>query len=233
MGLFAVGNILLKLKRSKLARPFRASWLSVILGLAGVVAALIGNAVLNPSYLAVFLEFLFPALIVVGFMLERIALFETGLFLIHSIMATLSTFMGRTIGKINGRNIYLASPEYMGEYARRLAEAGASVIGGCCGTTPAHIRAMRNCLQSVRPSPHIAVQADILEEGSEPETVPRGAKSALGAVLESGRKARLVELHYFGGLTYDEMADATRLSTSQIHRDLRSAKAWLKVRLAH
>ncbi len=101
MGLFAVGNSLLKIKRSKLTRPFRASWLSVILGLAGVVAALIGNAVLNPFYLIVFLEFLFPALIVVGFMLGRIALFEMGLFLIHSIMATLSTSMGRTIGKIH------------------------------------------------------------------------------------------------------------------------------------
>lgn len=57
-----------------------------------------------------------------------------------------------------------------------------------------------------------------------------------GALLELARaderKAQLVELHYFGGLTYDELAQTMSLSTSQIHRDLRSAKAWLKVRLA-
>jgi RNA polymerase sigma factor (TIGR02999 family) len=46
------------------------------------------------------------------------------------------------------------------------------------------------------------------------------------------RKARLLELHYFGGLTYDELASTMSLSSSQIHRDLRAAKAWLKVRLA-
>jgi len=46
------------------------------------------------------------------------------------------------------------------------------------------------------------------------------------------RKARMVELHYFGGLTYDELALTLSLSTSQVHRDLRAAKAWLKVRLA-
>jgi homocysteine S-methyltransferase len=43
---------------------------------------------------------------------------------------------------IGGRQIYLSSPEYMKEYARRFVEAGANIIGGCCGTTPEHIRVM-------------------------------------------------------------------------------------------
>jgi hypothetical protein len=103
MALFAVGNILLKLKRSKLARPHRASWPSVIFGLIGVVSALVGNAILNPSYLGVFFEFLFPTFIIVVFMLGRVALFELGLFIIHSVMATLSSSMGRAIHSINKR----------------------------------------------------------------------------------------------------------------------------------
>lgn len=103
MALFAVGNILLKIKRSKLARPYRASWPSVIFGLIGVVSALVGNAILNPSYLGVFLEFLFPTFIIVVFMLGRVALFELGLFIIHSVMATLSSSMGRAIHNINKR----------------------------------------------------------------------------------------------------------------------------------
>src|SRR5437868_13523010 len=45
-----------------------------------------------------------------------------------------------------GRQMYVATPEYFAEYARRFAEAGVAIIGGCCGTTPAHIAAMRNVL---------------------------------------------------------------------------------------
>ena len=47
-----------------------------------------------------------------------------------------------------GRQMYVSTPEYFGEYARRFAEAGVSIIGGCCGTTPAHIAAMRAALPS-------------------------------------------------------------------------------------
>lgn len=47
-----------------------------------------------------------------------------------------------------GRLIYLATPEYMGEYARRLAQTGANIIGGCCGTTPQTIREMAKFLKS-------------------------------------------------------------------------------------
>jgi methionine synthase / methylenetetrahydrofolate reductase (NADH) len=43
---------------------------------------------------------------------------------------------------VHGRNVYLSSPEYLREYATAFAEAGAAIIGGCCGTTPEHIRAM-------------------------------------------------------------------------------------------
>jgi homocysteine S-methyltransferase len=43
---------------------------------------------------------------------------------------------------VHGRNVYLSSPDYLREYARAFAEAGAAIIGGCCGTTPEHIRAM-------------------------------------------------------------------------------------------
>ena len=50
--------------------------------------------------------------------------------------------------QVEGRILYPATPEYFGEYAAAFAEAGASVIGGCCGTTPAHIAAMRAALDA-------------------------------------------------------------------------------------
>ena len=51
---------------------------------------------------------------------------------------------------IDGRNIYLTSPEYMGEYAKHFVQAGASIIGGCVGTGPEHIRRMRNMLNAIK-----------------------------------------------------------------------------------
>src|SRR5215471_1333647 len=48
---------------------------------------------------------------------------------------------------VEGRNIYLCSPEYMASYARKLVAAGAQIVGGCCGTTPEHIRAMKAALR--------------------------------------------------------------------------------------
>lgn len=52
---------------------------------------------------------------------------------------------------VEGRNIYLASAEYMAEYARRFILSGAKIVGGCCGTTPDYIRAMRGAVQSLNP----------------------------------------------------------------------------------
>jgi hypothetical protein len=48
---------------------------------------------------------------------------------------------------VNGRAVYAASPESMAEYARAAAECGARIVGACCGSTPAHLRAMAEALQ--------------------------------------------------------------------------------------
>jgi methionine synthase / methylenetetrahydrofolate reductase(NADPH) len=58
---------------------------------------------------------------------------------------------------IGGRSMYMASPEYMATYARHLVQAGARVVGGCCGTTPGHIKAI---VEGVRPlAPRLASSA--------------------------------------------------------------------------
>src|SRR6202521_3342559 len=48
---------------------------------------------------------------------------------------------------VEGRNIYLCSPEYMASYARKFVASGVRLVGGCCGTTPDHIRAMKSALR--------------------------------------------------------------------------------------
>ena len=66
---------------------------------------------------------------------------------------------------IGGRSMYMASPEYMATYARHLVQAGARVVGGCCGTTPDHIKAI---VEGVRPlSPRLATTEGYAKERAE------------------------------------------------------------------
>src|SRR5207248_7501398 len=51
---------------------------------------------------------------------------------------------------VEGRNIYLCSPEYMASYARKFVTAGVRLVGGCCGTTPDHIRVMKSGLRATQ-----------------------------------------------------------------------------------
>lgn len=96
---------------------------------------------------------------------------------------------------VDGRNIYLASPEYMAEYARRFVGAGANVVGGCCGTTPAHIKEMRNALSSVKPHRQaVFVPGAPTGAGEEAEAIPLSEKSRMSAKLASGEFIRMVEL---------------------------------------
>jgi homocysteine S-methyltransferase len=53
--------------------------------------------------------------------------------------------------QVEGRQIYMASPEYLATYARHLSQAGAKVVGGCCGTTPDHIHAMCEGIRPLQP----------------------------------------------------------------------------------
>ncbi|MBZ0204864.1 MAG: APC family permease [Flavobacteriales bacterium] len=76
MAFFAVGNFLLKMKRSKLPRPETASVAAVSVALLGVVLALYGNVRLNPQYLVVFLQYFIPTMLVIAVMLNRKSILE-------------------------------------------------------------------------------------------------------------------------------------------------------------
>src|SRR5437899_8747341 len=61
---------------------------------------------------------------------------------------------------VGGRHIYMCSPEYMAEYSRRIIQAGAKFVGGCCGTTPAHIKLIADALRQLSPrTQQVAVTA--------------------------------------------------------------------------
>ncbi|RMG49016.1 MAG: APC family permease [Acidobacteria bacterium] len=100
MALFAVGNILLKVKRSQLPRDHRASWPGVLLAIAAVGAGIVGNVMLNPAYVWVFLEYFVPTVLIVVIMLERISILRLLLFLVRSLSATIAGTMKRLSQKI-------------------------------------------------------------------------------------------------------------------------------------
>lgn len=79
MALFALGNLLLKIKRNRLPREVRASWLGVFIGLVSILTALIGNLVLNPNYLKIFSIYFGVAVGVVAVMLYRIQILNIAL----------------------------------------------------------------------------------------------------------------------------------------------------------
>ncbi len=95
---------------------------------------------------------------------------------------------------VEGRNIYLCSPEYMAGFARKAIAAGAQMVGGCCGTTPNHIRAMRSAMRA------IDAQARTVEAGAaaavSTETPPErlGQRSRVGSLIEQGKFITLVEI---------------------------------------
>jgi hypothetical protein len=86
MVLFGLGNILLKTKRAGLPRPHTASLVSVLVAVAAVIAGLVGNAIMNPYYLGVFIEYFIPTLMVVSIMLGRITILQACLFLVRSVL---------------------------------------------------------------------------------------------------------------------------------------------------
>ena len=101
--------------------------------------------------------------------------------------------------EVGGRSMYMASPEYMATYARHLVQAGAKIVGGCCGTTPEHIKAM---VEGVRPlAPRTRVSVGETREFAVPgepakgrDPVPLVQRSRLGAKLAAGTFVTSVEI---------------------------------------
>lgn len=99
---------------------------------------------------------------------------------------------------VEGRNIYLCSPEYMATYARRFVQHNVRVVGGCCGTTPEHIRQIKAAVRGSTPVAGRVVITPVPAGGSAiaggAEPVPRAQKSKLAGALAAGRFVLGVEL---------------------------------------
>src|SRR5271166_3908306 len=97
---------------------------------------------------------------------------------------------------VEGRNIYLCSPEYMASYARKFVAAGVRLVGGCCGTTPDHIRVMKSALR-VGEARGKTASAQVIGGQAAPRQVPAVTlenRSPLGAKLARGEFVTMVEI---------------------------------------
>src|SRR6184192_548976 len=96
---------------------------------------------------------------------------------------------------VEGRNIYLCSPEYMASYARKFVTAGVRLVGGCCGTTPDHIRVMKSALRAGEARSKTAVAQVKSGTGPVPiPAVPMEQRSRLGQKLANGDFVTMVEI---------------------------------------
>jgi len=112
--------------------------------------------------------------------------------------------------QVGGRIMYPADAKYFGEYALSFREAGASVVGGCCGTTPAHIASMRRALASAgAPAPLTVTPLPVEEEALEGAQPP----SELAQKLSAGKFVISIEMDPPRGLsTHKLIAGASLLS---------------------
>lgn len=96
---------------------------------------------------------------------------------------------------VGDRKIYMASPEYMAKYARRLIGVGARFVGGCCGTTPEHIKVAAATVRSIQPrNTVVSVSAPVKGGANIPDPVPLVKRSVFGSALARGDFLKTVEL---------------------------------------
>ncbi len=128
---------------------------------------------------------------------------------------------------VEGRNIYLCSPEYMASFARKAIKAGAQFVGGCCGTTPNHIRAMKSAIRAIDAQARNQAAAELTAQSSvevlgqpsatistEHPPAPLAERSRIGALLTEGTFVSLVEIVPPRGIDCSKEIEGARLLAS-------------------
>jgi len=97
---------------------------------------------------------------------------------------------------VDNRNLYLCSPEYMAVFAKRFVEAGVRIVGGCCGTTPDHLKAIRRAIRAASPAKRssVAVSKGGVPSATEMTPVPVAERSRLARSIAAGRFVVSVEM---------------------------------------
>jgi len=95
---------------------------------------------------------------------------------------------------VEGRNIYLSTADYFSEYTRRFIHAGATIVGGCCGTNPTFIREMRKSIQSIQPRKIVQKNIKVTQEQKPVQAIKTCDKSSFSKKICEGKFVTTVEI---------------------------------------
>jgi len=112
--------------------------------------------------------------------------------------------------EVGGRKMYLASPEYVSKYAKRLINAGAKFVGGCCGTTPEHIKLIVDAVRAISPGRRPVSTITVEEQSDGIESVPLAERSRFGNKLANGQFVTSVEIVPPKGCDPSKMIEGVR-----------------------
>src|SRR5580704_10296978 len=118
---------------------------------------------------------------------------------------------------VEGRKMYLCSPEYMAQYARRMLWAGVKIVGGCCGTTAEHIKLIRAEAHSLQPQTQklrVTIEEPVAKS-KDLVKIPVGEKSKLGAKLAAGKFVAFVEILPPRGVDASKEIEGAKLCAAQ------------------
>lgn len=112
---------------------------------------------------------------------------------------------------VHGRKMYMASPEYMAKYAKRLINSGVKFIGGCCGTTPEHIKLIVDAVRALSPGRRTVSAITHEEQSVQVEPVPFGDRSRFSGKISRGEFVTTVEIVPPKGCDPTKMIEGVRL----------------------
>ena len=112
---------------------------------------------------------------------------------------------------IDGRNIYLCSPEYMASFAKKFLKAGVQFLGGCCGTTPNHIRAIKSAMRATeaQKTSHTHLSREPIVTSTPPPALEE--RSRLGRLIREGAFVTMVEIVSPKGISCQKELEGARL----------------------
>ena len=119
---------------------------------------------------------------------------------------------------VEGRTIYMTSPDYMARFTVKLVKAGASIVGGCCGTTPSYTRAMKSTLRAMDAMDAGALVVEHASAGGKPQKIESKVEPALlaerskiGAMVAAGEFVTMVEIVPPKGINCSKELDGAAL----------------------
>jgi homocysteine S-methyltransferase len=111
---------------------------------------------------------------------------------------------------VGGRQMYLASPDYMAKYAKRLINGGVKFIGGCCGTTPDHIKLIVDAVRALSPGRSYVSAITVAEQSVQVDPVPFAERSRFANKIAAGEFVTSVEIVPPKGCDPSKMIEGVR-----------------------